>query len=105
MAASAKRKKLDDVRPDLPPQAQVGDRVRLKEDRITPYKEACEKAGYDFDPYAIRVVTREDKYNPGGGRRLFVEGAPHCFASTDVVLAWNTEDERREMLRRQGWRV
>ena len=102
---AAARKKLDDVRPDLPPQAQVGDRIRLKPERITAYKEACERAGYEFDPYAIRVVIREDKYAPGGGRRLFVEGAPHCFTSTDVKLAWNTEDERREELRRLGWSV
>lgn len=103
--ALAKRKKLEDVRPELPRQPQVGDRVRLKAKRIPAYHEACQAAGYDFDFHAIRIVIREDNYNPGGGRRLFVEGQPHCFASTDVELAWNTENERRAELQNQGWKV
>ena len=103
--AAAKRKKIDDVRPDLPHQAQVGDRIRLKPERMQEYNDACKLAGYEYDPYAIRLVTREDKYNPGGGRRLFVDGPPHCFSASDVNLAWNTEDERREELRRRGWKV
>jgi hypothetical protein len=103
--AAAKRKKLDDEKPELPRQPQVGDRIRLKEKRIPAYDTASKLAGYDFDLHAIRIVIREDNYNPGGGRRLFVEGQPHCFASTDVELAWNTEDERRAELQRQGWRV
>jgi hypothetical protein len=105
MAAAAKRKKLQDEKPDLPKQAQVGDRIRLKPERMEAYTAASKAAGYDFDLYAIRVVTRQDGYNPGGGRRLFVEGAPHCFASYDVNLAWNTEEERREELKRRGWAV
>lgn len=101
----AAKRKLDDERPELPKQPQVGDRIRLKPERMPAYGAACKLAGYDFDMYAIRVVTREDKFNPGGGRRLFVSGQPHCFASSDVNLAWNTEDERREELRRRGWNV
>lgn len=103
--AQAKRKKLDDVRPDLPHQAQVGDRIRLKPERMQEYNDACKLAGYEYDPYAIRLVTREDKYNPGGGRRLFVDGPPHCFAASDVNLAWSNEEDRRKALREQGWNV
>ena len=100
------KRKLDDVRPDLPTQAQVGDRIKLKADRIFEYVQACEQAGYSgFNPDAIRTVTREDKYNPGGGRRLFFDGAPHCFSANDVTLAWNTEEERRAELKRRGWKV
>jgi len=102
---AAARKKLDDELPELPRAAQVGDRIRLKPERMNAYKEACEKAGFCFDMYAVRIVTREDKFNPGGGRRLFVEGQPHCFASSDVNLAWSSEEDRREALRAQGWRV
>lgn len=101
----AAKKKLDDEQPELPRQAQVGDRIRLKPEQITEYTEAAKKVGWDFDPYRIVVVTREDKYNPGGGRRLFFEGIPFCYSANDVVLAWNTEGERREMLRSKGWRV
>lgn len=103
--AAARRKKIEDVRPELPRQPQVGDRIKLKEGEVRGYTEVCERVGWSFDPFAIRVVTREDKFNPGGGRRLFFEGAPFCFGAHDVELAWNTEDERREMLQRQGWKV
>lgn len=102
---ATKRKKLDDVLPDLPHQAQVGDRIRLKPEQINEYVNAAKKVGWEFDPYQIRVVTREDKYNPGGGRRLFFEGIPFCFSANDVITAWNSELERREELRRRGWRV
>jgi hypothetical protein len=91
--------------PDLPPQPQVGDRIRLKEEKVFEYTQACEAAGWTLDLNAIRIVIREDKFNPGGGRRLFVEGPPFAFASMDVQLAWNTEDERRRELRRRGWKV
>lgn len=101
----AAKKKLDDELPELPRQAQVGDRIRIKPERIDAYKLACARAGWDVDFYAIRTVIREDPYQPGGGRRLFVDGPPFCFGGTDVVLAWNTEGERREELRRQGWKV
>lgn len=101
----AARKKLDDELPELPKQAQVGDRIRLKDERVFEYAQACEQAGYSADLRAIRVVTREDKYAPGGGRRLFFEGPPFCFTAGDVTLAWNTEQERREALRAQGWHV
>jgi len=101
----AAKRKIDDERPELPRQAQVGDRIRLKPELISRYAAACKQAGYDCDLYAIRTVIREDKFAPGGGRRLFVDGAPHCFGSSEVMLAWNTEDERREELRRRGWTV
>jgi hypothetical protein len=106
MPAAATRPKPPPGQSELPKQPQVGDRIRLKTEKITSYTEACQQAGYDdFDAYAVRVVTREDKFNPGGGRRLFFDGAPFCFSSMDVKLAWNTEDERRLELRRRGWRV
>ena len=102
----AAKRKLDDEKPDLPKPPQIGDHIRLKPERIDQYRKACKQAGYeDVDFYAIRVVTREDKFAPGGGRRLFVDGAPHCFLPSDVILAWNTEDERREELRKRGWNV
>lgn len=102
---SAARKK-DPGIAELPKQAQVGDRIRLKPESISQCQEECKKAGWpDVDLYAVRVVTREDPFNPGGGRRLFFDGPPHCFASHDVILAWNTEDERRLALRARGWKV
>jgi hypothetical protein len=104
--SAAKRKTTDETIPELPRQPQVGDRIRLKVERITAVTEACKLAGWDdFDAYAVRTVIREDPHNPGGGRRLFFDGAPFCFASVDVKLAWNTDDERRAELRRLGWRV
>lgn len=105
MAANDNAKRKPAPLPDLPPQPQVGDRIKLKDDRIFDYVQACESVGWAFDPKAIRVVTREDKYNPGGGRRLFFDGPPFCFASSDCTLAWNTEHERRRELRKRGWRV
>jgi hypothetical protein len=106
MPAAATKPKPPPGQAELPKQPQVGDRIRLKVEKITSYTEACEAAGYvDFDAYAVRVVTREDKFNPGGGRRLFFDGAPFCFSSMDVKLAWSSEAERREALRKHGWRV
>lgn len=100
-----KAKPVSDPRPELPRAAQVGDRVRLKDDLVVAYVEACEAAGWSFNPATIRTITRQDNAIPGGGRRLFFDGPPFCFGERDVVLAWNTEDERREALRREGWRV
>jgi hypothetical protein len=94
-----------DVRPELPFQPQVGDRIKLKESVRSAFVADCRKAGWDVDPDAIRIVTREDPFNPGGGRRLFVDGPPFCFATNQVELAWNTEDERRDMLKADGWAV
>jgi hypothetical protein len=106
MGKSAAKKKPSEEIPDLPRQPQIGDRIRLKTEKITSYTEACKIAGYDdFDAYAIRTITREDPYNPGGGRRLFFDGPPFCFSSQDVRLAWSTEDERRLELRKLGWKV
>lgn len=91
---------------ELPTQAQVGDKIRLKPESINAYANACKLAGYDdFNAYRIVTVIRTDNSNPGGGKRLFFEGAPHCYSSHDVQLAWSTEDERREMLRARGWKV
>lgn len=89
----------------LPARPVVGDRIRLRPERMKAYAEACEQAGYDVDLYAIRTVTRTDPWARGGGRRLFVDGPPHCFLPTDVNLAWNTDGERREALIRLGWTV
>lgn len=94
-----------DTRPELPHQAQVGDRIRIKESHRSALEADCVKARWSVDVDAIRTVTREDPFNPGGGRRLFVDGPPFAFSSQQVELAWNTEDERREMLRRNRWKV
>jgi len=101
----AAKRKLDDELPDLPHAPQVGDRIRLKPEQINEYLNAAKKAGWEFDAYRIVTVTREDKFNPGGGRRLFFDGVPFCYSANDVILAWNTDGERREELRRRGWNV
>lgn len=103
--AAAKRKKLNDEQPELPKAPQVGDRIRLKPERINEYVNAANQVGWTFDAYRVVSVTREDKWSPGGGRRLFFEGIPFCYAAHDVILGWNTEGERREELRRRGWKV
>lgn len=87
----------------LPLHPVAGDLVKLKSERITSVIQACEAAGYEVDPYAIRTVTRVDPYAAGGGQRLYVEGAPHMFFPRDVSLAWNTDDERKKMLVARGW--
>ncbi len=89
---------------NLPHQPQVGDKVRLKAERITPYMAASKIAGYDLDPYAVREVVGRDPFAPGGGDRLHVQGAPFMFLPRDVTLAWSTELERREMLLGRGWK-
>jgi hypothetical protein len=89
----------------LPVRPVTGDRIRLRPERMKAYEVAAKLAGYDFDLYAVRTVTRVDGFAPGGGERLFVNGAPHCFLPRDVNLAWNTDGERREMLLAAGWRV
>ncbi len=75
----------------------------MKAERMTAYQEAGKLAGYDFDPYAIREVTRIDPFAPGGGERLYVEGPPHMFLPRDVSLCWNTDDDRKGMLLAKGW--
>lgn len=99
------KRKAADIRPELPHQPQVGDRIKIKPGVASAFVADCLKSGWDVDPDQIRTVTREDPWNPGGGRRLFVDGPPFAFSSMQVELAWNTEDERREMLRARKWRV
>jgi hypothetical protein len=99
-------KKQTEFKIDLPTAPQVGDIIRLKADLAPEFKRDCELAGWpDIDPHAVHVVVRKDKWNPGGGERLFVDGPPFAFRSCDVALAWKTEDERRQMLKSKGWRV
>jgi hypothetical protein len=96
---SAKKKKPD----KLPTNIFVGDKVKLKPERIPAYREACRLAGWhDVDFYAIRVVIRDDDGGPGRRQRLFVQGPPHAFFPGDVVLAWNSDDERRVELEKRG---
>ena len=101
------KKFIADVLPDLPAAIVTGDRIKLRPDAELrqAFVNDCRKVGWDVDPDAIRIVTREDKWNPGGGRRLFVEGPPFAYSSVTVCLAWNTEKERREFLRGKGWKV
>ena len=91
--------------PDLPRAPQVGDRVKVKAKRLIEYRKACECAGWDVDLEAIREICRTDNFGAGGSRRLFVMGPPFCFGERDVALAWNSDNDRREELRRRGWRV
>ena len=101
------KKFIADVLPDLPAAIQPGDKIKLRPDvnMRRAFVSDCRKAGWDVDPDAIRVVVRQDKYNPGGGKRLFVEGPPFAYSSQMVCLAWNSETERREFLRAKGWKV
>jgi len=96
--------KLDDTLPELPRQPQKGDRIRVKEASHHEVREACKAAGWFVNVEAIRIVTRTDKFGPGGSRRLFVEGPPFAFNERDVEIAWN-DTERREFLRANGHRV
>lgn len=90
---------------DMPTQAQVGDRVRLKPEKIDEYNRTCIAAGFgSVDFSSPRTVIRDDPFCPGGGRRLFVEEAPFAFSSRDVELAWDG-DARRTELRSRGWKV
>lgn len=99
-------KKPADIKIDLPREPQVGDIIRLKADMAPQFREACKLAGWpDIDPHAVREVIRIDTFNPGGGKRLFVEGPPFAFSSRDVALAWTDTEERRKMLKSKGWRV
>jgi hypothetical protein len=75
-----------------------GDRIKLKEDAILPYREACKAAGWDVNLEAVRTVQRIDTFGTGGRERLFVEGPPFAFYKSDVQLAWNSDQERREAL-------
>lgn len=102
---AAARKKIADTQVDLPKHPQNGDRIRLKPERMKAYDEAMALAGWNYDRYQVRTVIRQDRFASGGGRRLFVDGPPFCFGGTDVILAWNTEQERREFLRTQGFKV
>ena len=101
------KKFIADVLPDLPKEIVTGDRIKLRDDPELrqAFVSDCRKAGWNVDPNAIRVVTSQDKWNPGGGRRLFVEGPPFAYSSTMVCLAWNSENARREFLRGKGWKV
>lgn len=59
------------------------------------YRLECAKAGWTFDSRAARIVTRIEG---DGDRRIFVDGVPYCFWPSDVVLAWNSDAERRKAL-------
>lgn len=92
----------------LPTQALVGDRVKLKPEKVAEFKRACEAAGWRDVSATLerpKTVLREDNYNPGGGRRLFFDGPPYCYGSSDVVLAWSSVGERRAALKRAGHKV
>jgi hypothetical protein len=101
---AVRKLKTDDTLPDMPKHPEPGDRVKLKSERIGAYNEACKAAGYeDFDPYAVHVVVSTEPWQ--SNRRLRVERQPFYFGQNDVNLAWNTDGERREELRKRGWRV
>jgi hypothetical protein len=101
-----KTKKIEDLRPDLPHQPQIGDRIRIKEEFSQQLRNDCKAAGWDVDPNEVRVVIRCDEFGPGGSRRLFVDGPPFAFNPAHVDYAWEKQgDERRAMLQAAGWRV
>mgnify|MGYP001565590142 FL=1 len=89
---------------DLPATPRVGDKIRLKEKFRLKHRLEAEQAGWVVDPEAVKLVTREDK-NQVFGWRLFFEGVPFCYASSQVELAWNSMEERREGLRKAGHEV
>lgn len=89
---------LEEVKP-LSNTVRVGDRIRLKESATGEYRAACLKAGWEgVDLGAIRTVERIDQFGTGGRPRLFFEGPPFAFYPSDVQLAWNSDDERRQGL-------
>lgn len=89
---------LDEVKP-LSSTVRKGDRIKLKEDAIPGYRQACVAAGWtDVDLGKIRTVERIDEFGTGGRPRLFFEGPPFAFYPSDVQLAWNSDDERRKGL-------
>lgn len=84
----------------LPTSPQVGDRVRLKQEKAPELLKACKAAGYDFDPETIVTIQRED-FRPAG-RALWFDRAPWSFYASDLELAWSSDQERREALREKG---
>jgi hypothetical protein len=83
----------------LSPTVRIGDRIKLKPDAVKEYQKACVAAGWtDVDLEAVRVVTHKDAHGTGARPRLFFEGRPFAFYPGDVVLAWNSDDERRKAL-------
>lgn len=92
---------------ELPRSPQVGDLVRLNGERRVAVTQACNAAGWPIDPFAAREVIRADPFNPGGGRRLFVDGPPFAFTPMQVELAWKDGPqcaERRKAIAAKGWR-
>ena len=85
---------VDEIKP-LAKTIRVRDRIKIKPDKAKEIADACKRAGWDINLGAIRVVTRIDSFGPGGGDRLYVDGAPFMFARNQVELAWNSDDERR----------
>lgn len=79
---------------------QRGDRIRLRQDRIFEYQQACDAAGWAVDMRLnpVRIVIRVDPYGVGGRKRVWFNGPPHCFFESECELAWNNEDQRRQAL-------
>lgn len=93
---------------ELPRTPQVGDLVRVKESIRARMMVDAKTAGFTFDPEAAREVVRTDQFCPGGGVRLFIEGAPFAFSSRDVDLAWPDGpqgEQRRRKFRALGRRA
>lgn len=93
------RKKLASDRPEpLPKTFFVGDRFKLKDGIADIVWRDCKLAGWTIDRSKTWTVTRIDDWCPGGGKRLWVDGPPHMFASRHVQLAWSSDEERRKAL-------
>lgn len=82
----------------LPSTPRVGDRIKLKAERIPDYRDACKLAGYEVNYEAVHEVIRTDDFDTGGRKRLFISVPPFAFYSADVVLAWHSDAERRKAL-------
>lgn len=74
---------------------RVGDRIKLKEECGLAVETDCKKAGWNINRRAIHEVRRIDHFGPGGSTRLVIDVPPFMLRPSDVMLAWNSDDERR----------
>lgn len=98
---SSVRKKLAGPKKDpLPAQILVGDRIKVKEDRVVAIRTACQLAGFDVTIDRDRVLTVERVLEKGPasphGRQLIVaEFRQPTFWNEDVELAWEKQSAQR----------
>ena len=92
--------KVVDLRPELPHQPQLGrpdQNLGSVRSAIVALTAARQVMGHR--PRARSAsITREDPFHPGGGRRLFVDGPPFCFATNQVELRHGIPRTRRRVM-------